>query len=373
MLLIIYIILIFSGIILRKNKIVNFFIFIFSWILFGWSYGNADYMVHYNRFYNYNQSWIISSTEPLFTLLMRLFNNLNFTYERFLIIISFVLLSIYFVFVKKNSKNINLPIILYLLFPFCIDVCQIRFFIAGTIIYVGLNFLINEEVGFKLIVKYAICVIISAMFHYSTIFLLVLILPKIMTKKKINNFTIMFNVIMFFLVLLFRQIRFPGESNFSNKINSVLDFASKYNGKEILKAYFRMIVFFIGYYVTSKYAYKILLKNSARINENCSKELELLELTQKINITLLTIFPFIFYSIDLYRIQFLFSLLNYVSLTNCILDMNYEYKYIINKNNATCMFLIMIYSIMMLVVLVLSNPNIYTVFYPLFFNNLLIH
>ena len=128
----------------KDNKYVFVFGLIFMWVLFGWSYGNADYPIYLGRFYNYSNT-ISEITEPLFTNLMSIFNLLKFNYQEFLIIISAIILTIYGIFINKMTKNINFVLLLYFIFPFSMDVVQLRYTIATTIIIIGFYYLIKKD------------------------------------------------------------------------------------------------------------------------------------------------------------------------------------------------------------------------------------
>lgn len=59
---------------------------VFLWILFAFSYGNADYNIHLRKYTQYQ--FLNSQTEWLYNQLMVFFNRLGLSYRGFLIIVS---------------------------------------------------------------------------------------------------------------------------------------------------------------------------------------------------------------------------------------------------------------------------------------------
>ena len=151
----------------------------------------------------------------------------------------------------------------------------------------------------------------------------------------------------------------------ANKINYVLKSAStKYTIKNIFNVCFRIIVYFILYYIAN-----IITQNRLKKFEEDDKDkkLEICEIVLKMNIVSLLIIPVTLYSVDIYRIQQALTIINYITLS-------YYFKKtstgMINKKNMVFCIYTLFMAFINLYLLVLSNNNINTVFIPLFKNNL---
>ena len=135
-----YILLICLGFMFQKNKTLSIVFCGFMWLLMGWSYGNADYNIYLDR---YNNSSSYKTLEPFYTILQDIAKGAGLEYESFLIICSGICLLIRFYVIWQSTAFPNFVLSLYLLFPFVMDIVQIRFFYASTIVFWGWYVFIN--------------------------------------------------------------------------------------------------------------------------------------------------------------------------------------------------------------------------------------
>lgn len=145
MLYILAIVILGAGIVLSKEKFQSNIMLVFMWILFAFSYGNADYNIHLRKYAQYQ--FLNSQTEWLYNQLMVLFNRLGLSYRGFLIIVSAFILLVFFSFARNHTKNIAWVLAMYMLYPFCMDVTIVRYTLAISVVYIGLNFLFEEKNG----------------------------------------------------------------------------------------------------------------------------------------------------------------------------------------------------------------------------------
>lgn len=98
-----------------------------------------------------------------------------------IIVVSFLILSLHFMFLKKTSKNIFISIILFLSFNhFFTSMCSLRQFIAMGIVFFVYPMLIEKKY-----IKVFILMAIAFFFHYSTlIFDIGILLAFLFSKKK---------------------------------------------------------------------------------------------------------------------------------------------------------------------------------------------
>ena len=110
-----------SAIFSRKSKVVSIVIAATLIILIGWSSGTADYIVNEGRYYYYDAEWLLSKTEPLFTLIMKIFNNAGVQFRTFLVLEAVFIISVFFWFIQKESACANFVLLLYFIWPFLFE------------------------------------------------------------------------------------------------------------------------------------------------------------------------------------------------------------------------------------------------------------
>lgn len=176
------------GILYEKSRLVSIFQLFVIWILFGWSYGNADYSNYFIRYTNYDSIALGERTEYLFFQLFKLGNKLELSYDQFLIVISLIFVVSLGIIIRRLSLNPNLVLSLYLVFPACIDATQFRFALASIFILFGFLVLFDENVRFGEF-YFAALVVVAALFHIGTILFLFMLPVRRLNKKKTYFYT----------------------------------------------------------------------------------------------------------------------------------------------------------------------------------------
>ena len=158
------------------------------WVLYGWNTGNADYM-NYNIAYYYNAvSNINWSKEVGFQLLCKLFYKFGLQYNQFLVIISIIGLLLITSTVRRYTKNVAFILATYFIFPFMLDVVQVRNFMAMAIVVFALRFLIERKKWGE--VKYIILVMFASTIHYIALFYFLFLLTKVRNTKRLIYFSL---------------------------------------------------------------------------------------------------------------------------------------------------------------------------------------
>lgn len=347
-----------------KSNLVYTGTLLLIWILLGWSYGNADYSIHLGRFNNYEQA--SAFTEILFTMLMRLGNQFGLTYQQFLPIMTFFVTCI-IGFLAKKSKAPAFVLALYMVFPICMDAVQVRYTFAGSIVSLGLYYLLKEKSKYGEII-FSICIVISSLLHVSTIVFLVFLPVRRFKLRQTVIYTAIISALFYLSrarVLIVILSKLPG---MGVKISRVLSMsATKYTRITILKTDFRIVVFFTLFITIVFYVRKRLRKR--RINEGRVFIYNVI----KVNIMCLVILPLIAYSVDFYRIQQTLTLLNYCALSYFYLTtgkQSLKEKYVITRKALVYDMACLTMSFVNLYLLVLKSSNIDTVFRPFFENNI---
>lgn len=165
----------------KKSNICFAFLVIFALFVWGFNVDNADYS-NYELAYN---SLFFEATEPVYLNVFHLFGlwiGLPFRLFRFLwgaIGISLIATTVY-----KYSKNPAFVLGMYLLYPFVVDVIQMRSFLASSIVIFSSRFIFKyqENNRFKYIVFFLLCILLAMGIHYSSVMYVVL-LPLFFYKR----------------------------------------------------------------------------------------------------------------------------------------------------------------------------------------------
>lgn len=199
------------------------------------------------------------------------------------------------------------------------------------------------------------------MCHFSILFYLIFLIPEFIKEKnvKIIVFIIIF-VLEIIIVLMLEKINhLDGNSLLIRKINNILLFTnSSYTNKDFKNRLFNMLFIFgittLLYYVEyKKFNTKETFKEIGKVNN-----------TYIMNLYILLLVPFLYYSVDLFRLQLGILFINYIIFS-------YYYIYSKNKLNKTIYFIIeSLIPIILLYRMVLSNGNLQNVLIPLFTNNI---
>lgn len=352
----------------KRNSKFIFFIFIaFMFIMFGWSLDTADWTIHFNSYTNYVQ--LTAKVEPLFLIIVRFFNIIGINFREFLIIISFIILTIYSYIINRKCQNRNFVLALYFIFPFIMEVTQIRFAMSAVIAVIGIMQLCKEKCTKKDYIIYGIFILIAGMIHYASLICFIFILGK---KVEINKLIVIcaciIIVIGLFIFVVDKIDSIAGNSTLINKINFILKLNKDKMWQTVVRVSFRMIIFFVGFVIINR----IVMKKLNQRKGSC-KELQFCNLVLKFNIIALILIPITFYTPDIYRIQQLLSIINYMSYGLYFEDNNLINNAKIKSNELVFSNLCILNAIINLYFLVLSNNNINTVFNAFFKNNILIH
>lgn len=190
---------------LKLNQ-VAYFALIFVLVFFGvFSYDLADYS-------NYELIYKLSAAEsgkgaelvePGFLLLCKLFNIIGVPFPVFrglyiLTAICFLLKGLKFF----NKVDSNVPLLLYIVFPFALDVVQYRFFLASAIVIYSIKYL--EERKF---LKYIVAVLFAATQQYAAVFYLLFLIVSL-DKEKVAKIVFFMTIIELVLLPIIMELVF---------------------------------------------------------------------------------------------------------------------------------------------------------------------
>lgn len=376
MLYILAIVILGAGIILSKEKFQSNIMLVFMWILFAFSYGNADYNIHLRKYTQYQS--LNFQTEWLYNQLMVLFNRLGLSYRGFLIIISAFILLVFFSFTRNHTKNIAWVLAMYMLYPFCMDVTIVRYTLAISVVYIGLNFLFEGKKWW--LPKYCCCILIASMIHLSSIFCLLFILPKFLNLKKLAKLMVLlslvFTVFTSVLTTFIDKLVNISFLNIGTKLNIVLNASDmKYNFRSVMNYRLKMLLILgcslLVYYIVYAWIKRNRVEEQAETKSNISY----IELALGMNISIIPLIGLLSFSADLFRIQISLSMVNYIAFAQYFdmrekLQMQREITRV-SKTTLTLVIGTIFVAISGLYLWVLSSSNITSVFRALFENNTL--
>ena len=165
---------------LKNIKFVIFFAI--TWILFAFNTDNADYQNYANAFKNVGYGLENNYFETGFLFLTRLAILVGLNYPAFLAMIATISLLLVASSVFYLTNNRSFVWLLYTIYPFVFDVVQYRNFLAFSIVFFALRFLVDENK--KSLLKFVLLVIIATTIHSSSIIYFAFLLVKVKSNKK---------------------------------------------------------------------------------------------------------------------------------------------------------------------------------------------
>lgn len=180
----------------KKLNFIVFFMLLFMWLLFSGNIENADYanyLLRYEYIQQTGQGFL--GNELGFTLLMKIAAYFSLSYNQFLMIVSAIALSLIYSSIKLYTKHTQYVLSLYFIYPFLLDIVQVRHFLAMSIIVYAIRF-----VERKSYLKYIISIILAFNIQFSAILYLPFIFFEKMKIKKIWFISLSVIIIGIFLV-----------------------------------------------------------------------------------------------------------------------------------------------------------------------------
>ncbi len=299
------------GAFIKKNsKSVFIMIFLLLWVLIGLSVANPDHGNYKLVYDNINDKAFLNTyhaglaNESGFRLLCKIFYNLGFSYQMFLVLFSFTGLFLIAKAVWKYSYNPNVVMIFYLIFPFSIDYVQIRTFMASAIVVYALQFLVVDEK--KSVSKYVISVLLACTIHVSAVFYLILVLIRYMNLRQCYFFC---SIGIFTLIVFYLNVDFIANvlSVFlpANKIKSWLSGEST---RPFISS-FGVVVVRVSWMILIEYFYRAYKR---KVRKGIAKRDTIVENLYKCNVVLLVMLGLEIFTKQYERIGRITFLLGYI-------------------------------------------------------------
>ena len=176
---IVSVILVIWNIVKKRSKIGFYILLIWMWILFSFNTNSADFEM-YKGYYELGRvySSYYDGIEILYKISNDLGNLLNLNFIQFKMIYSGIALILLNIAIKRLTTNFSFALGCYFIFPYLIDIVQIRHFMASIIILLAITVLKDRDK--KSYIKYYILNMIAIGFHnISIVFLIIPLLNYI--------------------------------------------------------------------------------------------------------------------------------------------------------------------------------------------------
>ncbi len=152
------------GVALPKNRQITALLFVVAWILMCLNTENPDYAGYEARYYAFSQKWVSDITPNGFLFLSEFGNALGLNFFTFRMIICTIALFLVYSTVIHYSPEPNVVLSIYLSSSFFLDTVQFRFFLASSIAFWSLRFLVEDNKVDNNIM-YLICIVLAATIH----------------------------------------------------------------------------------------------------------------------------------------------------------------------------------------------------------------
>lgn len=355
-----------SGLIVKRSRTLYILSILFLWVLMTFTYGNADEGVYLSR-YTTPELWA-NNTEYLFSFLIDVCRKLGLNFFAFKGVTAAIEITLVGKTVWKLSKYPNVVLLFYFLSSFAYNVTQIRFALASSVFIYSIQYLFKDNTTYKSNffssneLKYIVGVIIAAFIHTSAVIWLVLLIAKKCNIKTTVIFTIIFNILIIFnispsFISDFLQ-GFGAEGRMTAYLSSAYQNSSFRTFGQLKLVLFAAIL-------------EIIICAYILKNKNYFENINQIDLIFKMDIIILIIIGFIVkYTPEVYRLQESLFLINYIILMNAIPSDSF-----LKVKTKIPIFIIENFILILLIGLsyleLYSSSNFFSVWKPLFSNNLL--
>lgn len=292
----IFLLLIILGLTFNKSKIVYFLTIIFMLYIYAFSNGIADesnYMLLYDR-YSTLSYWSVN-IDIGYQIIIKLSSLIGLDFLGYKIVVGIIGLSFISLAILRNTKRPNLFLVLYLIYPFFIDVAQHRSFLSFSILIYSFTYLKHKD--FKHILLYCLFVLISASIHSFTIVFIPFALINVMSKKSLKFLLLSATTVLVVIVLndslMFKLIDMLTNNN--------RYFYDEYFSSTNASGYF-MVFLELGFRcIFFIYIYKHINMNVINQKSVLSNELRILDISKKLFIYLILFIPLLYFSSEVHR------------------------------------------------------------------------
>ena len=162
------------------RNLIFFLVCLYMWILIGFNVSSPDYAAYE---YMYTHLNYYGLHEPGFVLLMKMCLMIGISYQQFRVLFATIIVFMAVFTVRRLTGNKNIVMAMFLIIPLLGYDTIMRQAIAASIICYTVTYLIETD-NRESIQKYMIGVFVATLFHYTSIFYIVLLFCKSRYFKK---------------------------------------------------------------------------------------------------------------------------------------------------------------------------------------------
>lgn len=332
---------------MKKNNLIKWLLLIMMWVLFWGNFKNPDYgnyLLHYD--YITLTGNAIGTSEFGFAFLMKIAIFFNLEYYQFLMLFTGIGLLLIVSTVEKYAIHPQLVYALYFIYPFILDIVQLKHYLAMAIVVFCFRYLENKEI--KNIIKFLIGILIAFSIHYiSLIFIPLLFLVNLKTEK---IYTIMFFYLVIGIPLAYTNIYEIFASYLVPVLETESYFLNRAHNGFILQIFIQSGVL-------------ILIYLSKRFLDKHNYENNIVNIIYKANILLLILFPLYIINGTFSRAFRMLAIPNYIMFSIVFSKIN-------RKEKALFLMCLLIFVILLFLYYIFV-PAKNNVLFPIFENNLL--
>lgn len=160
----------------EKLKWVTAYIFFVMVFLAGCRTGAADDSSYVYEYYHVNQAENSAGRYVGYKYLVKLFSDRGLSFEAYKVILYAMMFLLLIYSIKRLTDKVNTVLALYMIFPYAIDVIQMKSFVAHVFAFYGISILIHNYKNRKNVVRkvvlFVIIELIAGSMHFSAIYYL---------------------------------------------------------------------------------------------------------------------------------------------------------------------------------------------------------
>lgn len=288
-----YFLLVCFSLIFPSSKLLARVNIVFIWIVYAFNTYTLDGVVYESIYDNFSSGLYNSHFEPAFSLIMYLCSKIGLSFQGFRVILASIFTPLIYSFVRRNTRNKAYALGLFMVYPLLFFVSVLRAGIASAIILYSISYLYEDEEE-NGVIKYFIGVVFSTLFHYSSIFFLLLILAK-QEKSFLKSYVFFICIFIVGLVLNYTNFIYFVISQFTQREKILIWFSldSNVEGRPNLVGFLTAALVLVGNTCLTwllKFQYLKYYKPTVRSNPERNN---IIELSYNTNILMLVFIPFL--------------------------------------------------------------------------------
>ncbi|OUN12000.1 hypothetical protein B5G38_15160 [Gemmiger sp. An87] len=308
---IIFFILILSALIVVRGKFIELSLVFMISLTFAFDGGSADYNSYRNIYYNDAPLSFFSgdkSVEIGYQVLCRFFRDvIQINFETFWIIITVFSILLFYLLVKRYTKNAAVVLALFTVFPMLISAVQFRQWLSGVIVLYGIRYLESKKI--KNTLKFVAVCFLAVSIHTSALFYLCFLLPIWIDVKKITKIAIAWVIVGGAFVRPMLQV----VSRYNGRVSRLLITGNRTS----LTTQVSMLILMMALCLAMKYINKKVSDSTAGKILTCFDQrcVWFVEFAFALSIVSLFLWPFFMVTMETFRLMRIILVVEYISLS----------------------------------------------------------